>query len=257
MNKNYLFLAFCCFVIKTSSAQPEMKAMAKFSPPKVIGWKAEAWTQSDVDYLEIQKNVDSVFDSRHPIVPFLKKARDNARTHRNDPKAWFKWAYTARRVALATYPPNTGEVVEPLNATSEWTLRSHSYQVTRLHYLLVYLSQQERGTIIPTGERLLSHNPRDFTVKQSLIDLLSFGRTIEDRKRAVFLAKQLIHSSSSNASFYASAGGAYMGLSRLSHKKSDRDMAVMNYRQYLKRSRPDAPFRKSAKEWIRQIEEMR
>lgn len=253
-------IVFLLMALSVSSASvggtAAERARKPFVLPAPFDWKKEPWSADDTAFSDIRAEVNRLVKSGHRPADLAKKYGIIAKAHPTDAKAWFRWAHAARRAALAGYPPNPGEVVDPINAAQNWVLRAHSYEVTRLHYLLVYLTQRERGTLIPVGARLLEHNPHDVDVEQSMIDLLSYAPTLAERKKAVAYANALLNSNPKKPGYYSIVGAAYMGLATKSHKKEDRDKALLNYQTYLNTASADAPFRKDAKHWMERIRAM-
>jgi tetratricopeptide (TPR) repeat protein len=136
---------------------------------------------------------------------------------------------------------NKNKLFEPLYPMRD-TVSPQSYEYTRLHFLLesYFFEELFYPSVKAAGERLLRRNPKDTEVKMRMCEVLSYDSTLAGRRRAVTLAKELIHVNPKSAVRYGYLGNVYYGLWIGSQQKPDRDAAIAAFRKYLQLAPTDA-----------------
>ncbi len=223
---------------------------------KGYDWKSSPWTGDEKPYKSIRQSIDKMIAQGNNPRDLELRYRKPADKDFYNPQTQFRWAYAAYRAMKADpkaeYAYN-GELLYRTIRAMDGTLKAHTYEWTRLRFLLGILDSSTKG-FIPVGDRLLKYDPKDIEVKYQFLTVLGFSRDVKNIKRAVAIAQNMLREHPKSARYHSSLAGAYVNLWRAGGSVESGDQAIAEYKTYLQLAPLTEPFRKDAEFWIKAIQ---
>ena len=222
--------------------------------PSTWVWTTEKWTADDKPYVEIRQNIDKAIASGHKPDALLKKYEGMAQKGKLSAQAQFRWAYAAwqARKAVDRYDDQRQRLWIPRRSFTR-VASPRCYQYTRLRFLI-------EAWFLPTprlksvGERLVRRAENDYDVKAYMARILRTSTSLEERKKALAYAKDLVRLEPKRPSAYSTLGGVYFTSWLKTKNPDDGDKAVAAYRKYLDLAPRNAEWRPQAERLIHRIE---
>lgn len=222
---------------------------------KNYDWRTVAWTGNNTPYHHMRIDIDRLLAHGQKADVLERKYGALAKKDFYNPQFQFRWAYVARKAALAIYPFNHSKINAPINAM-DGTIKPNTYDWIRLRFLLA-IEMHHAPDLIPIGERLLHHAPNDLEVKYEFVGVLMHSSSITDRRKAVSYAQSLLKLSPKHAAYHSSLAAACRNLWMVSQNPIDGNRALLEYNTYLKLAPLNAPLRKDVEFWIKNIQRCR
>lgn len=224
-----------------------------FTLPPEFDWTTEKWTADEKPYQRIRLSVDKFVKAGQDPLKLAGQYEVESRHRPTDPQKLFRWAYAAYLVNLRNpRSREAGAILGPLNAMQNWLIKAHSYEFTRLRFLMQRKENFGSGSrdLIPVGERLHARNPQDHAVNEALFGMQEYAPDIAQRRKAVAYAEAMLKAHPQDVRYHGYIGAAYYNLWKLSNNPKDYDRALLGYRTYLRLAPANAAFRKDAQELI-------
>jgi len=217
-------------------------------------WQKETWTKGDAVFKvylrKFRKQIASGEKASDLALHLRPNAEANAATGRpENAEAVFRFGYAAY---VASKLEHDDKFLADADDDMNRVLPSHSYQFTRLHFLL----DRRSGNLVglrDVGLRLLKHDPTDYDVKYYFVGTLNPGRSAEDRRLALTYTTQLIHQFPKSPKGYALLGYVYDIANAQNHDPRDGDMAIAAYQHYLKIAPLNDSFHEAALSHIQSV----
>lgn len=245
-----------CHAQKPNISQNVGKASTDGNVPPAVpasGWMREAWTGDESLYRELRASVYQASRSGRAPSYWITQYATAAQQKPTDPASQFAWAYAIYRahyrdapLARASEYSQAVQVLANVNSP-------HTYEFTRLRFIL---ASSSGGNIYPlklVGERLMRRVPSDAEVKSRMIDVLDDGLSDADKQQALLYAKQIIQSDPISTYGYGALAWTHYVIFLKSHKLEDGNNAVSACQQCLQRMAKDDPARPSTERFLRLI----
>ena len=233
-----------------------------------FAWGKVEWSGDEKPLAQARAEADTALskaDSPAQLHKIYEAYKETAQQQPSDLVAQFSWAdatfQLATRNALLVQPDRKGprgnqalrEVLAPAAESFEKVAPSPTYEYTRLRFLLEAL-YTPLPQLVPIGQRLLKHAPKDYEVMFSLL-VISPVNTDEERNQALLYAQELVKANPKTAKYYTAKGWIHFLIYQRTSKEADKIQAVESYQKFLELASPTDPFRKDAKEWMEMIQQ--
>ena len=216
-------------------------------------WGLVSWKGDNRPYHQIRTNIDRLVAQGKKPAYLLPNAYRLAQQDLRNPKAKFTWIYTAYQTMRQNRPVNPQKVQALLDAMNE-DGSPQVYDWTRLQFLLHIENYTSPDILIPIGERLLRHDPKDYFVKYALTVPLGESQQPMNNQRAIEYAQDLIRMNPKSSQYRSGLGQAYYSIWRRTRNSLHRQRAIAEYQMFLKLAPQDDYLRPDVKRVIARLQ---
>ena len=207
-----------------------------------LSWTTERWQRKDV-YESLRSQLNTEISRSKSYNSLVQKYRFRSEQRRQDPNAFFKFAYANFRYAQQTQKKDERQFRNILQRFSQYPPQG-SYEFTRLRFIYEALNFATPKLRI-VGIRLLDRNTRDLDVNYHIINTLNIARA-DDHQLALTCAKRLVKLAPHKANSHATLGWVYFRAWSISKNQQEARLSLNAYNRYLQLAKPQEPFRPQA-----------
>ncbi len=248
-----LLTILLCLACNALAQQNGPHPIASHQPP-ADSWTIESWAGDNRPYKEAREQINKAVADKQDLKALIKQYEVLAQQKSSDPKPEYRYAYAAYRAAIEAKPFDANSLISIRDALQRG-FPPHAYDYTRLRFL-VESTLFANQSLIPVGKRLLSHDPKDVSVKYNLIKVLTCSVTASDKEEAVKYAQDLLLAKPENANYHATLAGAYLSIWFRSKDNSLANKAIAEYQQYLQLAPANADYRQTVNRLLMTLQRM-
>ncbi len=200
---------------------------------KEWGWTKEKWTNSDTPYKKIREAIGPLYRAKKLNDKQLGLYKKAALEKPKDALALYRWGYYGFCFALLQSDVTIGS--GKIGRVTEYFQNGpspHSYEYTRLRYLVLSYMLQSSPQMAELSERLLKRDPKDYFVKYYAVSHHFTGKP-KDEALALKLATELVDTEPKNAFVVSLLGYFYQRQWWGHHKPEDAQKSIELYQRYL------------------------
>ena len=233
---------------RTSSNEEVIKQLSRqYAWLHDRAWISEQWTGEEKPFRIIRATIDATLTSGIKPEALISKYKIASERSPSDPKALFRWGYTAYQAATQPGKTNSEGLGQLTQVRQDFPFAHspHTYEYDRLRFLVQSFGFGS-SDIARVGARLLKLHPNDDDVEYSYVKCLTDDPTRACRLQALANTRLLVRKNPNVPSVYALLATVYSALWASNNDKQYAAKAVEAYQEYLRKAPADFAYRKQA-----------
>lgn len=222
--------------VHSQTTSPKYSA-SKTDQYKVFQGLETPWKGDNTPYHNSRTEIDGLIAKGEKPLALAAQYRGVALKDKYNPVAQFRWAYAARKAALASKPFDVNKLIESYHALEvvHRANKPHAYDFSRLIFLsgVDYLAYPQKQELKDVGRRLVERDPKDIGVRYQWVRILNSSMSVEDRREGIRQAQIVLKTEPTKANFAWLLASSYDGLWSLTKKRSDANTTIAAYRKLL------------------------